>query len=424
MPVTASGPRICSACAAWMRSWPPSSAMVRMRSSLSAKLRCTNVIASLCWPCGGVEADLPQPAVDLFDRGIQPLVDRLVVGFAADGRAVELLAVEQRDHRVLELHPRHFARQRHVADRELVFAVGREVVLDAEAAARAERHAFDVMLLPARAGLAVRRQRDHHVGDVAVGGRLGGRLGVADRLERDGARGVTYWSMKLGDTCSAAALLSKLPLMLSSGSQAVASMSRPSRSRMALRVLAAVEAAQRHAPGCAAVARGVDLVLEPRDEARPQPGVRAPGACRRHQAAAQLADDFLGDLGVLRRRVQIQFRQRQAARLEPGRCGSPCSTDRSARAASRPSHRRSEGRGQAAARDWARRLAPPTGGVACAKTRQSRTASAAIPVLIPSPFIVARCHTKSSQGAADAQEPIALCPLNLSLAKAPAGMDT
>jgi hypothetical protein len=39
--------------------------------------------------------------------------------------------------------------------------------------------------------------------------------------------------MKFGETCSAAALLSKLPLMLSSGSQAAASMLRPRRSRMA-----------------------------------------------------------------------------------------------------------------------------------------------------------------------------------------------
>ena len=133
-----------------------------------------------------------------FDRGIERLVDRLVVRFAADRRAIELLAVEQHDHRVLELHPRHFARERHVADRELVLAVRREIVFDDEAAARAERHAFDVMLLPAGAGSAARRQRDHHVGDVAVGGRLGERLGVADRLERDRARGVDVLVDEIG----------------------------------------------------------------------------------------------------------------------------------------------------------------------------------------------------------------------------------
>ena len=45
--------------------------------------------------------------------------------------------------------------------------------------------------------------------------------------------------------------------------------------------------------------------------------VRAPGASRRHETAAQLADHLLGNLGVLADRVQIQFRQRQAARFNP-----------------------------------------------------------------------------------------------------------
>jgi hypothetical protein len=42
-----------------------------------------------------------------------------------------------------------------------------------------------------------------------------------------------YWSMKFGETCKAAALLSKLPLTLSSGSQALASMLSPIKSRTA-----------------------------------------------------------------------------------------------------------------------------------------------------------------------------------------------
>ena len=107
---------------------------------------------------GGFEAELAQPAVDFFNRGIKPLIDRLVVGIATDIRAIDLLAVEQDDDGVLELHPRHFARERHVADREHVFAVGREVVLGDEAAARAEGHPFDVMLLPAGAGGTIRWQ--------------------------------------------------------------------------------------------------------------------------------------------------------------------------------------------------------------------------------------------------------------------------
>src|SRR5262249_23160357 len=45
----------------------------------------------LVLPLRGLESDLPQPSVDGFDGGIQRLVDRLVVGFPADVRAVDLL---------------------------------------------------------------------------------------------------------------------------------------------------------------------------------------------------------------------------------------------------------------------------------------------------------------------------------------------
>src|SRR5262245_38822954 len=87
-------------------------------------------------PGRGFEADLPQPPVDFFDRRIQALVDRLVVGFAADVGAIDFLAVKQRDHRVFELHPRHFSRERHVADGKFVFAIDRESVFYAESASR------------------------------------------------------------------------------------------------------------------------------------------------------------------------------------------------------------------------------------------------------------------------------------------------
>ena len=151
MPLTDSGPLICSACTAWMRSCPPSSAVVARPLVAFGEAALHERDRQRVLPGRRVEPDLAQPAVDLFDRRIQLLIDRLVVGVTADGRAIELLAVEQRDDRVLELHPRHFARQRHVADRQFVFAVGREVVLDAEAAARAEGHALETMLLPAGA---------------------------------------------------------------------------------------------------------------------------------------------------------------------------------------------------------------------------------------------------------------------------------
>ena len=81
-------------------------------------------------------------------------------------------------------------------------------------------------------------------------------------------------------------------------------------------------------PGMRIRGPGVDFVLEPRDQFGRSLTIRAPGASRRHETTAQFADHFLGNLGVLVDRVQIQFRQRQAARSEPCRYGSPDNTDR------------------------------------------------------------------------------------------------
>ena len=257
----------------------------------------------LVLPCRGLEADLPQPPVDLLDGGIQPLVDRLVIRLAADRGAIELLAVEQHDHRVLELHPRHFARQRHVADRELVVAVRREVVLDDEAAARAERHPFEPMLLPAGAGRARRRQRDHHVGDVAVGGQERLRLGVADRLERDGARGVDVLVDEVGRHLQRGGVVVEVALDVVVGQPGRGVDVQPEQIADGVLILAAIEPAQRHASGAAPGGLGVDFGLEPRHERGRRLAVRATGAGRRHQTAAQLADHLLGDLGVLVRRA-------------------------------------------------------------------------------------------------------------------------
>ena len=80
----------------------------------------------------------------------------------------------------------------------------------------------------------------------------------------------------------------------------------PIRSRTAYRVLAAIESAECHAARLALGRRRVDLVLEPRDEFGDRAIVRALGASRRHQTAAQLANDLLGNLGVLVYRVEIQ----------------------------------------------------------------------------------------------------------------------
>ena len=172
-----------------------------------------------------------------------------MVRLAAEGGSIELLAVEQRDHRVLEFHARHFARQRHVADRELVFALDREVVLDGEAAARTERHPFEAMLLPAGAGSAGRRQRDHHVGDVAVGDRLGGSFGVADRLERDGARGVDVLIHEIGRHLEGGGVGVEVALDVVVRQPGLAVDVEADQIADGVPVLPPVEAAQWHAPG-------------------------------------------------------------------------------------------------------------------------------------------------------------------------------
>src|SRR5690606_9506756 len=92
----------------------------------------------LVLPGRSFEAAPAQPVLELVDGRTEPLVDRLVVALAAAVRAIDLFAVEQRDDRVVDLHARHFARARHVADRELVLAVRREIVRDDEPAAGAE----------------------------------------------------------------------------------------------------------------------------------------------------------------------------------------------------------------------------------------------------------------------------------------------
>src|SRR5690348_13669284 len=100
----------------------------------------------LMLPSRGLKTDFSESVVNLFDRRVQPLVNRLVVRFSADIRPVELLTVKQGDHRVFKLHPGHFPRERHVPDGEFIFAICRELVFDAESPARTERHPFNVML--------------------------------------------------------------------------------------------------------------------------------------------------------------------------------------------------------------------------------------------------------------------------------------
>jgi hypothetical protein len=217
-------------------------------------------------PCRRREGNSAQPVVDGFDGRIERLVDRLVIGFTTDVRAVELFAVEQHDDGVLELHARHFARERHVADRELVFAVGRKVVRDDEAAARAERQAGQMVLLPPRAGSAVRRQRDDHVGGVAVGGCDRQRLRIADGFERDRARGVDVLTDEsrrhLQSVTVVVVVAADVVLRQENGR---VDLEREEVSH-GVRVLAAVQAPHGHAPRYRLIGRSIDFVGEPQGE--------------------------------------------------------------------------------------------------------------------------------------------------------------
>ena len=248
--------------------------------------------------CCCEEADLPEPAVDFLDGRVESLIDGLVIGLAADIGAIELLAVEQGDDRVLELDARRFARQRHVADRQFVFAVGREVMLDDEPAARAERHARQVMLLPAGAVSSSGRQGDDHVGGVAIGRGNRWRVEVADGFLCDLARRIDV----LVDECRrhlqglgvVVEVAGNVVLGQQIGGVDVEGEQIPNR----VGVLAAVQSPQRDASGRRLDGGRVDLVREPGGQTVELGRIWASGAGRRHQAAAQLANRAFPDLGI------------------------------------------------------------------------------------------------------------------------------
>src|SRR6185503_8644658 len=92
--------------------------------------------ANLVRACGRGEPNVLQAFVDRIDGRVLPLVDGLHVGFAADRGLVDLAAIERHDDLVLELHVVDPDRLRHVGDVDDVLAVGRELMLDDDAATR------------------------------------------------------------------------------------------------------------------------------------------------------------------------------------------------------------------------------------------------------------------------------------------------
>ena len=257
------------------------------------------------------------------------------------------------------------------------------------------------MLLAARSGAPLRRQRDHHVGNVAVGGRLGGRLRVADRLERNGARRVDVLVDEVRRDLQGRGVVIEVALDVVVGQPGRGVDVEPEQIADRVSVLAAIETTQRDASRLALHRRGVDLVLEPRHELGGRVTIRPLCASRRHQTTAQLADHFLGNFGALARRVQIQCRQRQATRFEPVvvaghavlideralrglRCGS--------RRVHGPWTRLGAGGVGAGGADWA----SPSNHRSLSTQRYTRATTVAVTVLMPRPYGPAKNHPKSS----------------------------
>src|SRR3970282_1971299 len=197
---------------------------------------------------------------------LDDLIDRLVVGFATDVGAKELPAVEEGQNYVLELHPWHFPRERHVAYVKLVFAVRGEIVLDDEAPARPERHAFNVMLLPARARSTPGRERDHHIGDVTVGGRYRRRFEVTDRPERNLARGVDVLVDEGRRHLKGIRVVVEVALDVVLGQQHLRIDVERQGVAYRVRIRAAIQAAQRDTAGRGLAGSRIDLVREPRNQ--------------------------------------------------------------------------------------------------------------------------------------------------------------
>src|SRR5690606_9951712 len=136
------------------------------------------------------------------------------------------------------------------------------------AAARTERHALDVMLLTAGAGRALRRQRDHHVRDIAVGDRLRKRVEVTDRFERDVPRGVDVLVDERGRHLQRVGVVVEVALYVVVRQQRRRIDLERKKVAYGMGVLAAVQPAQRHAAGTGLAGGRIELVLEPGNEPR------------------------------------------------------------------------------------------------------------------------------------------------------------
>jgi len=232
------------------------------------------------------EADLLEPRVDLFHHAALDLVVRAHVFLAADDRLVDRLTVHDDDDMVLELHVVAPDMGRHIGDVDLVLAVGREVVLDDQAAARAERQALHVRLL--KAGSRVIRLA------------AGPHVGPPDRLHGDHARRAdVLLDERRRDLQPARNVVEVLDDLVERQERRRVDVDREQVADRVL-VFLAVQPVRRNRFRPALVGRGlIERALEPRDQARELLLARARRLRGRHQPAAELAHGRLEDLGVI-----------------------------------------------------------------------------------------------------------------------------
>ena len=135
-------------------------------------------------PGRGGEADVLEPGVDPIECAALHLIVGLHVLFAADHRLVDDLVVERHHERVLVLHAVAPDMGGHVGDVDDVFAVGRQIDVGQDAAARAERQPGHVGELRAGAGA----ERPSLRPCVAPAHRLDGHLARGDHVLLDERR--------------------------------------------------------------------------------------------------------------------------------------------------------------------------------------------------------------------------------------------
>ena len=205
----------------------------------------------------------------------------------------------------LELFPCNIAENtsevaRHALDREDVFAVGRKLVFEEQAAAGTERESFDVVVLRGVQGRVEYLQRgsgfapDCKTADLSRGRQVGfhqcGRHGqssghVVETVARIVRRKeIGRVNLERNQVANRVGVFGAVQTV------------KARRGQMNLRT-------------------AIDLVLHPLDERCQLLGGWPPGARRRHQARADFPEDILPDLRVIPKSCEVEFVQEESGLL-------------------------------------------------------------------------------------------------------------